>query len=151
MRILFVCIHNSARSQMAEAYLGRLCGPACTVESAGLRPTAINPLVVTAMAEDGLDLSRATTQSVFELFRAGRLYDYVITVCRESLEGQCPVFAGVVRRLHIPFDDPAAATGTAEEQLAQVRSIRDQIRRTMETLARDIGLLPARTANQPKG
>jgi arsenate reductase (thioredoxin) len=139
MRVLFICSHNSARSQMAEAYLSRFCGAAASVESAGLDPTFVNPLVVTAMAEDGFDLSGAETRRVFDLFRDGRLYDYVITVCRESLEGQCPVFPGVVRRRHIPFDDPAAVTGSPEEQLAQVRDIRDRIRQAMEALAREIG------------
>jgi arsenate reductase len=138
MRILFVCVHNSARSQMAEAYLRRFSTKAEAVESAGLDPTSINPLVVRVMAEDGIDLSGAGTQRLFDLFREGRLYDYVITVCRESLEGQCPVFPGVVRRLHMPFDDPAAVTGSPEEQLAQVRTIRDQIRQAMEALAREI-------------
>jgi arsenate reductase len=140
MRILFLCVSNSARSQMAQAYLQRLGGEAVSVESAGLNPTTVNPLVVTVMAEDGYDLSGAGTQRVFDLFHAGRLYDYVITVCRESLEGQCPVFPGVARRLHLPFDDPAAVTGTQEEQLAQVRTIRDQIRQAMETLARELGI-----------
>lgn len=140
MRVLFVCVHNSARSQMAEAYLRRLAGEAVEVESAGLSPTSINPLVVTVMAEEGFDLSGARTRRVFDLFREGRLYDSVITVCRESLEGQCPVFPGVVRRLHLPFDDPAAVTGTEAERLTQVRAIRDAIRRAMEDLAREIAI-----------
>jgi arsenate reductase (thioredoxin) len=138
MRVLFICVHNSARSQMAEAYLRRFCGDAATVASAGLAPTAINPLVVRAMAEEGIDLSGKKTQKVFDLFKDGRLFDYVVTVCEESLEGQCPVFPGVTHRLHLPFPDPAAVTGSEEEKLASVRAIRDRIRERMETLAEEI-------------
>lgn len=146
MRVLFVCVHNSARSQMAEAFLRRLAGGDVQIESAGLSPTSIHPLVVAVMAEAGFDLSGARTQRVFDLFREGRLYDYVVTVCRESLEGQCPVFPGVVRRLHIPFDDPAAVTGSETEKLNQVRVIRDAIRDAMEGLAREIAAPAGSTA-----
>lgn len=138
MRVLFICVHNSARSQMAEAYLRQFCGDAAVVESAGLDPTSVNPLVVAAMAEEGIDLSGKKTQKVFDLFREGRLYEYVITVCEESLEGQCPVFPGVTHRLHLPFPDPAAVTGTEADRLAQVRTIRDRIRERMRVLAGEI-------------
>jgi arsenate reductase (thioredoxin) len=138
MRVLFVCVHNSARSQMAEAYLHRFCGPAVTVESAGLDPTTVNPLVVRVMAEEGIDLAGKSTRKVFDFYREGRLYDAVITVCEESLEGQCPVFPGVTHRLHLPFPDPARVTGIEEEQLAQVRAIRDRIRERMAALAAEI-------------
>ena len=139
MRILFVCVHNSARSQMAEAYLRRFAGEGVVVESAGLAPTAVNPLVVTVMAEDGFDLSGKKTQKVFDLYRDGHLFDAVITVCEESLEGRCPVFAGVTHRLHLPFPDPAALTGDEAEKLAQTRRIRDRIRERMAALAAEIG------------
>jgi arsenate reductase len=79
------------------------------------------------MQEEGIDLSSKRPQSVFELFKQGRLYDHVITVCGES-EPECPVFPGITRRWHIPFPDPAAVEGSAEERLAQVRGIRDAIR-----------------------
>lgn len=138
MRILFVCVHNSARSQMAEAYLRRFCGDAAVVESAGLEPTSVNPLVVAVMAEDGIDLAGKGTQKVFDLYRQGRLYDAVITVCEESLESLCPVFPGVTHRLHLPFPDPAGLTGSASEKLAQVRVIRDRIRERMAALAEEI-------------
>lgn len=132
LRVLFVCVHNSARSQMAEAFLRAFAGDAFEVESAGLEPAeAVNPLVVEVMAELGLDLSGKKPQSVFELFRQGRLYDYVISVCEDGGE-RCPVFPGLTRRWRWPFPDPAAATGTREERLAQVRAIRDQIRAKVE-------------------
>lgn len=138
MRVLFICVHNSARSQMAEAYLKRFCGDAAEVTSAGLDPTAVNPLVVAAMAEDGIDLSGKKTRKVFDLFREGRLFDYVVTVCEESVEEQCPVFPGVTHRLHLPFPDPAGLVGTEEEKLAKVREIRDRIRERMAVLAAEI-------------
>ena len=135
---LCICMHNSARSQMAEAFLRRMAGDGVTVESAGLDPTVINPLVVAVMAEEGIDLSEKKTRKVFDLFRDGRLYDAVVTVCEESLEGQCPVFPGVTRRLHLPFPDPAAVTGTEAERLAAVRGIRDAIKARMAELAREL-------------
>ncbi|EKO37765.1 MAG: protein-tyrosine-phosphatase [Solidesulfovibrio magneticus str. Maddingley MBC34] len=138
MRVLFICVHNSARSQMAEAFLRQMAGDGVTVESAGLDPTVINPLVVAVMAEEGLDLSDKKTRKVFDLFRDGQLYDAVITVCEESLEGQCPVFPGVTRRLHLPFPDPATVTGTEEERLEAVRGIRDAIKARMAVLAREL-------------
>ncbi|MFP5259546.1 MAG: arsenate reductase ArsC [Acidobacteriota bacterium] len=138
MRVLFICVHNSARSQMAEAYLRQMAGEGLTVESAGLDPTVVNPLVVAVMAEEGIDLSGKKTQKVFDLFRDGRLFDAVVTVCEESLEGQCPVFPGVTHRLHLPFPDPAAVTGTDEERLGQVRRIRDAIKESMAKLAREL-------------
>ncbi|MEA4858305.1 MAG: arsenate reductase ArsC [Solidesulfovibrio sp.] len=137
-RVLFICVHNSARSQMAEAYLQRFCGEAAQVESAGLDPTVVNPLVLTAMAEEGIDLSGKTTRKVFDLYKEGRLYDYVVTVCEESLEEQCPVFPGVTHRLHLPFPDPAGLTGTEAEKLDMVRAIRDRIKERMAGLAEEI-------------
>ncbi|MBI4806685.1 MAG: arsenate reductase ArsC [Desulfovibrio sp.] len=127
-RVLFICVHNSARSQMAEAYLKSLGGKEFQVESAGFDPTAINPLVVEAMAEEGMDLSGKRTQRVFDLYKSGRVFDYVITVCEESDEAMCPIFPGMTHRLHIPFEDPAKMTGNHEEKMAKLRVIRDKIR-----------------------
>ncbi|NLI80460.1 MAG: arsenate reductase ArsC [Deltaproteobacteria bacterium] len=127
-RVLFICTHNSARSQMAEAFLKSLGGDRFEVHSAGLEPTTVNPMVVRAMGELGFDLSENRTKNVFDFFRSGKLFDYVITVCRESLEQKCPVFPGITRRLHWGFDDPAAVEGTDEEKMEKVRAIRDAIR-----------------------
>ena len=129
--VLFICVHNSARSQMAEAYLRQFGGDAFHVESAGFEPTEINPLVVEIMAEDGIDLSGKKTQSVFELFQNGRTFKYVITVCDESEGGKCPLFPGMTHRLHLPFPDPAALTGSHEEKLTKLRGIRDAIKEKM--------------------
>jgi thioredoxin type arsenate reductase len=127
-RVLFICVHNSARSQMAEALLNSLGGDTYEAASGGFEPREINPLVVEAMAEEGLDISGNKSKSVFDLFKSGRIFDYVITVCDDAREGQCPIFPGVTRRLHIPFTDPSALVGTHEEKMAEVRKIRDAIK-----------------------
>lgn len=128
LNVLFICLHNSGRSQIAEAYLKKLATGRIHVESAGLEPAAaVNPLVVDVMKEDGFDLSHQKPQSVFELFKQGRLFDHVVTVCSET-ELQCPTYPGITRRWHMPFPDPSKATGTPEEKLAQVRAIRDRIK-----------------------
>lgn len=133
LRVLFICTQNSGRSQMAEECLRTFAGDSFEVESAGLEPaTEVNPLVVEAMREVGIDLAGKKPQSVFELFKAGKLYHYVITVCDSESEGRCPIFPGVTNRWHWPFPDPATVEGTHEEKLAQVRAIRDCIREQVE-------------------
>ena len=127
-RVLFVCIHNSARSQMAEAYLKKLGGDNYQVESAGLEPGQLNPLAVEAMRRDGIDISAARTQSVFDLFKASRRYDYVITVCDEAAAERCPIFPGVTTRLGWSFADPKGFVGSDEERIAKTIEVRDQIR-----------------------
>ncbi len=131
-RVLFICIHNSARSQMAEEYLRLLAPDRFEAESAGMEPTAINPLVIEAMQEEGINLSAKKTQGVFELFKQGRLFQYVITVCAESVEEKCPLFPGVTHRMHLPFPDPSTFTGSHEEKLARVREVRDAIKATIK-------------------
>jgi arsenate reductase len=128
LKVLFVCIHNSARSQMAEAYLKKLGGAEFEVQSAGFEPTGINPLVVEVMHEDGIDLSAKGTQSVFDLFKQGRVFTHVVTVCDDSQESKCPIYPGMTHRLHLPFPDPGQLTGSQEEQLHQARKIRDAIK-----------------------
>lgn len=93
-RVLFVCVHNSARSQMAEAFLKKYRGEHFEVESAGLEPGKLNPIVVEAMKEVGIDISQNKTKSVFDFYKQGKQYDYVVTVCDESQSGACPVFPG---------------------------------------------------------
>lgn len=133
-RILVICVHNSARSQMFEAYLRHFGDPDWEVESAGFEPRPINPLVVQVMAEEGFDLSAKGSQSAFALFRAGRVFDTVVTVCGDG-EDRCPIYPGMTHRLHLPFPDPSTVTGTPEEQLAQVRAIRDAIKTAAQELA----------------
>lgn len=128
-RVLFICVHNSARSQMAEAFLKHLAGDRFEVESAGLEPGILNPLVVELMKEVGIDISQNKTKSVFDLFKQGKLYSYVITVCDDSQSERCPVFPGVTQRLHWSFADPSSFQGTPEERLVKTRAVRDQVRR----------------------
>ena len=128
IRVLFICGHNSGRSQIAEAFLNDIAGNRIHVESAGLDPIPVNPLVVEVMQELGYDLSQAKSESVFDFFKEGRLYDYVITVCDATAAGRCPVFPGITKRLHWPFQDPEELIGTHAEKLNDLRKIRDQTR-----------------------
>ncbi len=133
-RILVICQHNSGRSQIAEAYIRKFGGDGVHVESAGLEPAEkLNPLVVEVMREDGFDLSRASTQSVFELFKHGRLFDHVVTVCNDG-ESKCPIFPGITKRWHWPFPDPAAVEGDPQERLDKVRGIRDMIKEKISAM-----------------
>lgn len=125
--VLFVCIHNSARSQMAEAFLQQLC-PHCTAASAGLEAGRLNPLAVAAMQEIGLDISQNSVNTIFDVLRQEKHFDYVITVCDDANSVRCPLFPGKTERLHWSFPDPAAISGSAEEQMEQVRAIRENIR-----------------------
>ncbi len=136
-KVLFLCVHNSARSQMAEAYLKKFGVGEFEVESAGLEPGKLNPYVVRALAEDGIDIAGKATQGVFDLYKAGRRYDYVITVCSREAADRCPIFPGVTlcERLHWPFPDPAGFTGTEEQIMAQVRDVRDAIREKVREFA----------------
>jgi arsenate reductase len=121
-------MHNSARSQIAEAYLNKLAGDRFTAESAGIEPGVLNPLVVESMKQDGMDISGNKTKSVFDFYRQGRIFNYVITVCDKEAAERCPVFLGVTERLHWSFKDPSKFTGTEEEKLAQVKNLGDEIK-----------------------
>ncbi len=131
--ILFVCIHNSARSQMAEAFLNHYDGKSLIAESAGLEPGKLNPIVVKVMAEVGIDISHKGTQEVFDLFKKGRLFQAVITVCDEASAEGCPIFPGVVRRMGWSFPDPSGFKGTEEEIMENTRKVRDQIKEAVLT------------------
>jgi glycerol uptake facilitator-like aquaporin/protein-tyrosine-phosphatase len=144
--VLFVCVHNSARSQMAEAFLNRRCSDDFIAESAGLEPGTLNPLAVAAMRKVGVDISNKDTKSTFDLFKRGKHFSYVITVCDETSAERCPIFPGGARRLHWSFPDPAALEGTSEERLAQTRLIRDQIRAKIDTWCSEVCEPAARTA-----
>ncbi len=129
-KVLFVCVHNSARSQMAEAFLKLMAGDRFDVESAGLEPGILNPVAIEVMKEIGIDISQNKTKSVFDFYKQGRRYDYVITVCDESQAGKCPVFPGKAEKLHWSFEDPADFKGSLEE-LEKTRQVRDQIRKSI--------------------
>ncbi|MFI5188408.1 MAG: arsenate reductase ArsC [Chitinophagales bacterium] len=127
-KVLFVCIHNSARSQMAEAFMNKYGSEFFEAESAGIEPGKLNPNVVEVMKEVGIDISQKETQSVFDLFRKGKMYNAVITVCDEASAERCPIFPGLVKRIAWSFSDPSSFAGTQENVLEQTRKVRDQIK-----------------------
>jgi arsenate reductase len=131
-KVLFVCIHNSARSQMAEAFLNKICGGEFEAKSAGLEPGKLNPIVVEAMQEIGIDISGNPTKAVFDFVKSGESFTYVITVCDEASAERCPIFPGVTTRLHWSFPDPSSFQGTHEERLAGTRTVRDTIQTKVE-------------------
>ena len=127
-KVLFVCIHNSARSQMAEAFLNQVCGDEYEAQSAGLERGRLNPVVVQVMQEIGFDISGNQTKSVEGFLKSSQLFSYVITVCDEASAERCPVFPGVTNRLHWSFPDPSSFRGTPAEVLEMTRQVRDSIK-----------------------
>ena len=138
IKVLFVCVHNSARSQMAEAYLNHFGEGRFLAESAGLEPGTLNPRVVQVMKANGIDISGNQTKSVFEILNQGKLFAYVVTVCDETAAEKCPVFPGVTKRLHWSFADPSSLTGTEAEKLQRTREIRDEIKNRVQAWVRDV-------------
>jgi arsenate reductase (thioredoxin) len=136
--VLFVCIHNSARSQMAEAFLREACAEEFEAHSAGLEPGQLNPIVVEAMQEVGIDISGNKTKAVIDMVRSGKPFAYVITVCDEASAERCPIFPGITQRLHWGFRDPSSFQGTHEERLAKTREVRDAIKAKVEEWCAEI-------------
>ena len=136
-RVLFVCVHNSARSQMAEALLNQLAGDRFQAESAGLEPGTLNPLVVEAMRRMNIDISGKKTQSVFDVYKSNRLFSYVITVCDEASGERCPIFPGICKRLHWSFEDPSSFAGTYEQKLSRTLTVRDAIKARVDQFVQD--------------
>ena len=135
--VLFICIHNSARSQMAEEYLRLFAGDTFDVESAGLEPGKINPYVIEILKEEGIDIRSKKTKSVIDLFHTGKVYHYVITVCDRSTEEQCPIFPGTHERMLWPFPDPAGFHGSREEILQQTREVSREIKKRIKEFIAD--------------
>lgn len=123
-RVLFLCVHNSARSQMAEGLLRARAGDRFEAFSAGNEATEVRPLAIAAMAEIGIDISGQHSKTTADL--GGQRFDYVITVCDDAREA-CPYYANAAHQVHWGFDDPAAATGSEGERLAVFRRVRDEI------------------------
>lgn len=128
-RVLFICTHNSARSQMAEGLLQRMGNDQFEVFSAGTEATFVRPMAIQAMSELGIDISRQQSKTLDRYL--GEPFDDVITVCDTAAEA-CPVFPGAVRRRHWSFEDPSKSTGSETEQLQVYRKIRDEIRSRIE-------------------
>lgn len=141
IKVLFVCVHNSARSQMAEELLRREMNNEIEVCSAGLEPGQLNPVVVDLLMDEGIDISAKKTQSVFELFRLEKRYNYVITVCDESSGQRCPIFPGRVKRLNWSFPDPSSFEGTFQEKKALTLKVMRQIERKIKEFAAELRAL----------
>lgn len=140
-KVLFVCVKNSARSQIAEALLKKHGGNRFDVESAGLEPGTLNPLSIAAVKEIGIDISKNETRDVFELFKQGRFYSYVITVCDETSAERCPIFPAATKRLHWSFEDPAALKeGSYEHKLEKTREMRQLIEAKIKEFIRQVSL-----------
>jgi arsenate reductase (thioredoxin) len=142
-KVLFVCIHNSARSQMAEAFLNQICSEFFEAHSAGIEPGKLNPIVVEAMQEIGIDISGNKTKSVSEFLKSNKLFSHVITVCDETSAERCPIFPGVTTRLHWSFPDPAKFQGAPEEKLEQTREVRGAIKQQIENWCAEVCCLAA--------
>lgn len=142
-KVLFLCTGNSARSQMAEAFLRNYAGDHFDVYSAGLEPREISPYARRVMAEIGFDLRQHTSKGLLQ-FLGQVNFGYIITVCSKA-EARCPIFPGVSIRLYWPFDDPAEFEGRDEERLNKFREIRDQIDRRITDWLREQNIQPAET------
>ena len=138
-KVLFICVHNSARSQMAEAFLNLICPDYFEAHSAGLEPRALNPLAVEAMREVGVDISGKKTQAVFDVFKTGEFFPFVITVCDEASAERCPIFPGMTKRMGWSFTDPSSFTGTKGEILAVTRKVRDEIKEKITEMPHSTG------------
>ena len=137
-KILFLCIHNSARSQMAEAYMKKIGGDNFHVESAGLEAGKLNPLAIEVMQEEGIDISHNQTKDVFDFFKEGKNFHYVVTVCDEASSDRCPIFPGMHKKINWSFTDPSSLTGTHEEKLAATRQVRDKIKESVIVLIKEL-------------
>lgn len=137
-KVLFLCTHNSARSQMAEAYLKKMGGDKFEVESAGLEAGNLNPFAVAVMKEEGIDISGNQTNNVFDFFKQGKLYRYVITVCDKDASDRCPIFPGMSEKINWSFSDPSSFVGTEEEKLQETRKVRDQIKKAVQDFVKQL-------------
>jgi arsenate reductase len=128
-KVLFLCTGNSVRSQMAEGLMRSLGAKEWEVKSAGVLSSFVHPLAIQVMKEIGIEISHQTSKSVDEFLNEG--FDYIITLC-DYAAMSCPTFPGQAKRLHWPFEDPAAAVGTINQRLVVFRKIRDEIRNKIE-------------------
>jgi arsenate reductase len=129
-RVLFLCSHNSARSQMAEGLLRHAAGDRFEAHSAGTEATRVRPLAIKAMAELGIDISTQTSKTLDPYVE--QRFDHVITVCDDANES-CPIFPNATHRLHWSLPDPSKATGTEEQQLTLYRTVRDELKARIQT------------------
>ncbi len=125
---------------MAEKFLNSIGGENFSAESAGLEPGSLNPLVVKSMSEIGFDISGNKTKDVFEFYKSGKKYDYVITVCDEASGQRCPIFPGALKTLHWSFEDPSSFAGTEEEILSKIADVRDAIKRKVNEFIKTLNI-----------
>ncbi len=123
---------------MAEAFINNFYGDKFIADSAGLEPGILNPLVVKSMAEIGIDISKKATKDVFEIYKSGAFFDYVITVCDEASGQRCPIFPGTLKTIHWSFEDPSTFTGTEEEKLQKIAKVRDEIKNKIDNFINSI-------------
>jgi arsenate reductase len=134
-KVLFLCTGNSCRSQMAEAFLRTMAGDRFEVQSAGTDPVPVNPNAIRVMAERGIDISHHRSKGVKQFLGQG--FPYLITVC-DSANERCPIFPGVINRLHWSFEDPAGAKGSDEERLHVFRRVRDEIEAAVRRFVQEV-------------
>jgi arsenate reductase (thioredoxin) len=128
IKVLFISVDNSTRSQIAAAWMNHLFGNRFDASSAGLSPAAsINPLAVKVMKEKGIDISHTKPRGAFDVYKSGESVSYIITVCDNSSAEKCPVFLGLIKQIHWDFPNPAFFDGHEEEIVDKLRLIRDSI------------------------
>jgi arsenate reductase (thioredoxin) len=140
LKVLFVSVKNSARSQIAEAFLSAFGNETFHAESAGLESGQINKLAVDVMREMDIDIANNTTKSIFDLYQQGKLFNYIILLCDEESLRKCPMFSFNAKRFIWSFEDPAYFTGTYEEKLEKMREVRNQIRENIEKFVHEVVL-----------
>lgn len=123
---------------MAEAYLKKIGGDKFEVESAGLEAGNLNSFAIEVMKEEGIDISKNQTNNVFDFFKQGKLYRYVITVCDKDASDRCPIFPGMSEKINWSFSDPSSFTGTEEEKLQKTRKVRDQIKQAVQDFVKQL-------------
>jgi arsenate reductase (thioredoxin) len=136
-KVLFVCIHNSARSQMAEAYFNKYTNGKHISESAGITAGVLNKYVVEVMKEDGIDISNNLTKEVFDLYKKGKIYSHIISVCEETTQ-KCPIFPGITKRISWSIEDPSGLIGSEKEKIEKTREIRDKIKNKVIEIIEEI-------------
>src|SRR5690606_15609862 len=137
-KVLFVCVHNSARSQMAEALLNKIAGDRFEAHSAGLEPGKLNSLAVESLKEIGINISGKATQEVLEIYKNEQIFSHVITVCDETSGARCPIFPGITKRIHWSFDDPSKFEGTPEEKISRTNQVRNAIKKQIEEWVKEV-------------
>lgn len=128
-KVLFVCSHNTARSQIVAALLEKFGGEDFEAHSAGVEAGILNPLAVEVLKEENIDISNNSTNRIIDFFKEGRHYHYVITVCDEAKNEKCPIFPGLDAVLHWSFPDPGLFTGSDDEKYNQIKDLKDKMKK----------------------